>query len=195
MPTRREALIAGLSAATVGYVGAVMSDRPDFQRSQDIADQSLPEQETAVTTQRSVEVVVLNEVRTGILSANEGESVTLGPPAGSILRVNAIQFSAAGSGGAGSHSVEVSPFGGVAGTAIEAEFGGKDTISIDGGVIENQSAAVFKSPKTQAAQVASVRSLVADSNNPVEFLYTNTTDQAQTGGRTYGVVAEQIQVE
>jgi len=172
-----------------------MSDRPDFQQSQDIANQTLSEVDTAVTTQRAIEVVALDEFRTGTVANNEVETVKFTPQVGTIFRVRQLQFSVNATGGSGTHDISVSTFSGPVGNAIQAEFDGTEDISIDAGTVENQSASNSVTPGTQAAQVASVNSLVADDNNPVEFFYQNLTNQDETIGRTYGLVAEQIQVD
>jgi hypothetical protein len=195
MPTRREALIAGLSAATVGYVGAIMSDRPDFQRSQDIADQSLPEQDTAVTTERSRDIKSLNKRPSSNVPDQSGEDVTFRPPAGSVFELRAVFVDIELTGGSGRHSIVVTTEDNDFGPVLRGVLPGGTKILIEGNVLANTGSAVSFSPQTETGQIQACQTIAADNNQAIQFTYFNSTGQTNIQPRSYTVLVDQIDVD
>jgi len=195
MPTRREALVAGLSAATVGYVGAVMSDRPDFQRSQDIADQSLPEQDTAVTTERARDVKSLNQRPGGNVPDNRTEQVRFRPPKGTVFELRSVFIDIQFTGGSTQHSVAVTIEDVDFGPVLSAIYPGSAGMDIEGCVVANRSQANEVTPGSEEAQVAACQSLAVDNDGAIEVSYFNGSGQPNTAPRSYTVLVDQIDIE
>jgi hypothetical protein len=187
-------LAVEVAAQTVNQLAVDIEAQTVSDLGVDIQTQSLGEQDTAVTTERSKEIVFLDEFQTDTVADNESETVLFTPPPGTLFRARSVQFFVNATGGGGTHSLSVGTDGGVGAGFLVGEFDGVDDIDVNESTFENQSAAVSVGPATQAAQVASVNALVADNDNPVEFTYSNFTGADETAGRTYSIIAEQINI-
>jgi hypothetical protein len=194
MPNRRDVLTGVFAAATGAYGGMAVSDRPDFERQQDISNQSLSEVDTAVQTEPGVEVVQLTELRSSTLSSGVPEFQTFRPPPGTVFEKPSIRFIVDSPGGGGSHTIRFGTGTGASIAAFQGDYPAGDPIQVERNTPLNPGLANSLYPANPQARIANINGVRADNNNPLQFQYTNAPGSSQTNTREYRVFVKRRQI-
>jgi len=171
-----------------------MSDRPDFQRPQDIANQTLSEVDTAIQTQRAESILFQDVTNLSAVGGNgTSEDTFIRAPAGTILELLAINVVVNPDADAtsGTHTVFVRSET-KAVDVLKAESDFDDKIEVSGNTIVTGTSTQV--PPTAAAQSQTLQGLRIDETNGLLLEYFNDTDAAQEQPRQYELWFREIGV-
>jgi len=171
-----------------------MSDRPDFQQSQDIANQTLSEVDTAVQTQQAEDINFQQVVNTSTVPGNGGfEDTFVRAPAGTVNELIAMNLSAGSdsSMSSGTHEIFVrSETIGV--TILKAESPFNESPRVEANTITSGSTEQI--PATPAAQAQVLQGVRIDDTDGLEIEYFNDTDADNETNRQYELWFREIKV-
>jgi len=171
-----------------------MSDRPDFQQSQDIANQTLSEVDTAVQTQQAEDINFQEVNNISTVPANGGfEDTFVRAPAGRVNELIAINVLVNDSGGmtTGSHEVFVRSET-ISVTVLKAESAFDESIEVNANTITSGS--IEQVPATPAAQAQTLQGVRIDDTDGLQIEYFNDTDGDQVQPRQYELWFREIKV-
>jgi hypothetical protein len=188
------ALAVDVAAQTIGQLGIDIEAQTISDVGIDIQNQSVGNLDTAVQTEQSRQVRVIEDSRTANLPDGDREFVNFTPPAGTIWRVFSAGSSIASTGGGTNHFLELYTDDQVILSFVDGEYPGSEPIELAGGSFNNPGDAVRLEPAEAAAQIAAVQGIAVDETTPVTFNYDNQSGATNTGTRFYALVVEQVAV-